>query len=590
MGAPKLLRDQRLLEAQFQGLAEHALIGMAIVQDDRFLYVNPKYCEIFGYDKDELLGGMTPLDLVADSDRALAALNMEKRLAGTAQGVEYVFKGKRKDGSAIDVEIHGALMEIDERPTLVASLMDVTGRKRAEEELRQSQWLAIRERDTAQRYLDIAGVMILVLNADETVALINRQGCRILGYDGPEEILGKSWIEFCIPERMRGTTRKAFLRLVTGKDPSTEYRENPVLTKTGGERIIAWHNTQIRDDKGSVVATLSSGEDVTEHKLADENLRKSEERFHTIFDSVGDGIFLSDAGVGKFIEINETGCAMFGHSRHELIGCDIGTLSAGVPPYTQEAALAWFEKARSGFPQLFEWHCKAKDGHLFWAEISLRCLFFGGLYVGLASVRDITKRKEAEEALRRNIEATIKVIANTVEARDPYTAGHQRRVAKLAVAIAGEMRLPKAKVEGINFAAIIHDLGKIHVPAEILSKPGKLSKAEFELIREHPQAGYDILVGTDFPWPIAQIVRQHHERVDGSGYPDGLKGDQILVEAKILAVADVVESMTSHRPYRSALGLETALAEIEQAKGRVYDSAAVEACLKLFRAGTFRLD
>jgi PAS domain S-box-containing protein len=323
LGAPKLPWDRRLLEAQFQGLAEHALIGMAIVQDDRFLYVNPKYCEIFGYDRDELLEGMTPLDLVADSDRALAALNMEKRLTGTAQGVEYVFKGKRKDGSAIDVEIHGALMEIDDRPTLIASLMDVTGRKRAEEELRQSQALAMRERDTAQRYLDIAGVMILVLNADETVALINRQGCRILGYDSPEEILGKSWIEFCIPERMRETTRKAFLRLVTGKNPSTEYRENPVLTKTGGERIIAWHNTQIRDDKGSVVATLSSGEDVTEHKLADENLRKSEERFHTIFDSVGDGIFLSDAGVGKFIEINETGCAMFGHSRRELIGCDI---------------------------------------------------------------------------------------------------------------------------------------------------------------------------------------------------------------------------------------------------------------------------
>ncbi|HXQ68559.1 MAG TPA: PAS domain S-box protein [Alphaproteobacteria bacterium] len=590
MDAPKLPTDRRRADTEFQGLVEHSLVGMAIVQDGRFLYVNPKYCEIFGYSRDELLGGITPLDLTADADRGRAALNMEKRLIGTAPGVDYVFKGKRKDGSIIDVEIHGALMEIGGRPALIASLMDVTARRRGEEKLRRLQEQTKRERDTAQRYLDIAAVMILVLNADETVALINRQGCRILEYDGPEEILGKSWIDFCIPERMRDTVRKAFRRLVSGKDPGMEYHENPVLTKTGDERIIAWHNTQIRDDKGSIIATLSSGEDITEHRLADENLRKSEERFHTIFDSVSEGIFVSDANAGKFIDVNETGCAMFGYDRRELIGGDIGTLATGVPPYTREAAAAWFEKAQSGSPQLFEWHCKAKDGHLFWAEISLRCLFFGDLYVGLASIRDITERKEAEEALRRNVEATIQVIASTVEVRDPYTAGHQQRVAQLAVAIAREMRLPEDQLEGIKFAGVIHDLGKIKVPAEILSKPGKLSKPEFELLKGHPQSGYDILKAMDFPWPIAEIVRQHHERVDGSGYPDGLKGNETRVEARILAVADVVESMTSHRPYRPALDLDVALAEIDQGKGRIYDGAAVEACLKLFRADNFKFD
>ena len=172
---------------------------------------------------------------------------------------------------------------------------------------------------------------------------------------------------------------------------------------------------------------------------------------------------------------------MFGYSRRELIGRDIGALSSGVPPYTLEGACPWLEKSQSGLPQLFEWHCKAKDGHFFWVEISLRGLLFGDLNVGLASLRDITERKEAEEALRRNMEATIRVIARTVEARDPYTAGHQERVAKLAVAIAGEMQLPEAQIEGIKFAGVIHDLGKISVPAEILSKPGKLSKVEFEL-------------------------------------------------------------------------------------------------------------
>jgi PAS domain S-box-containing protein len=281
---------------------------------------------------------------------------------------------------------------------------------------------------------------------------------------------------------------------------------------------------------------------------------------------------------------------MFCYNRDEIVGHDIGKLSSGVTPYTQKSAFRWFHKAKV-VPQLFEWHCKAKDGHLFWVEISLRCVSFGGdNHVGLASLRDITVRKESEEALRRSMEATIQVIANTVEVRDPYTSGHQQRVAKLAVAIATKMKLPKPSLDAIRFSGVIHDLGKICVPAEILSKPGLLSKAEFELLKAHPTAGYDILKAVDFPWPVAQIVRQHHERINGSGYPDGLKGDQLLVEAKVIAVADVVEAMISHRPYRPALGMEAALAEIKQGRGRIYDSAAVDACLRLLRSGTFSFD
>jgi putative nucleotidyltransferase with HDIG domain len=174
-----------------------------------------------------------------------------------------------------------------------------------------------------------------------------------------------------------------------------------------------------------------------------------------------------------------------------------------------------------------------------------------------------------------------------VDARDPYTAGHQRRVGELAVAIAREMRLPEEKIHGIRLAAAVHDLGKIHIPAELLAKPGKLTDIEFMLIKTHPQAGYDILKDVDFPWPIADIVRQHHERQDGSGYPQGLKGGQILLEARIMAVADVVETMSSHRPYRAALGIEPALKEIERGRSSVYDPAVAEACLKLFREARF---
>ena len=191
------------------------------------------------------------------------------------------------------------------------------------------------------------------------------------------------------------------------------------------------------------------------------------------------------------------------------------------------------------------------------------------------------------EILQKTLEQSIHVIADTLEARDPYTAGHQRRVAELATAIARELGLTEDKIRGIHLAASIHDLGKINVPAEILAKPGKLTDIEFMLIKVHPQAGYDILKDVDFPWPIADMVRQHHEKLDGSGYPQGLKGGQILLESRIMTVADVVEAMASHRPYRAALGMDVALKEIERGRGSVYDPAVADACLKLFREGKF---
>ena len=170
-----------------------------------------------------------------------------------------------------------------------------------------------------------------------------------------------------------------------------------------------------------------------------------------------------------------------------------------------------------------------------------------------------------------------------VEVRDPYTAGHQRRVADLSGAMAREMGLAPDRIDGIQLAGLIHDLGKISVPAEILSKPSRLTELEFRLIKIHPQAGYDILQDSAFPWPIARMVLEHHERMDGSGYPRNLKGEEIIMEARILAVADVVEAMSSHRPYRPALGVEAALEEIEKNRGTLYDNTVADACVKLFR-------
>ncbi len=216
-------------------------------------------------------------------------------------------------------------------------------------------------------------------------------------------------------------------------------------------------------------------------------------------------------------------------------------------------------------------------------------LAFGIVTLRTRAQRDRISYEQGHHAeiLQKSLEQSIRAIADTVEARDPYTAGHQRRVGELAVAIAREMGLPEEKIHGIQLAATVHDLGKIHIPAEILSKPGKLSDIEFMLIKTHPQAGYDILKDVDFPWPIADIVRQHHERLDGSGYPQGLKDGQILLESSIMAVADVVETMSSHRPYRPSLGMELALKEIERGRGSAYDPAVADACLKLFREGRF---
>lgn len=185
--------------------------------------------------------------------------------------------------------------------------------------------------------------------------------------------------------------------------------------------------------------------------------------------------------------------------------------------------------------------------------------------------------------LRATLGGTIKVVSSIVETRDPYTAGHQRRVADLARAMAEEMGLPPSQIDAVRLAGAVHDVGKVSVPAEILSYPGRLSETQMALIKKHPEIGYDILKPVEFPWPIAQIVLQHHERIDGSGYPQGLVGKNILIEARIMGVADVVEAMASHRPYRAALGLAKALDEISRNGGSLYDAKAVEAALMVFR-------
>ena len=239
-------------------------------------------------------------------------------------------------------------------------------------------------------------------------------------------------------------------------------------------------------------------------------------------------------------------------------------------------------------------YIELKDGRIF-ERFSLPQRLGNETIGRVWSFRDITDARLAQEelqqtlkTLRRALGGTIQAIALTVEKKDPYTAGHQQRVADLARAIGTDMGLSKHVIDGIRLAGSIHDIGKNCVPADILSKPGKLTEHEFGIIKTHPEVGFDILRGINFPWPIAKTVLQHHERLDGSGYPSGLKDPDIIIEARIIAVADVVEAISTHRPYRPALGIDVAIQEITTGRGTIYDADAVDSCVKLLSEKKYR--
>jgi len=326
-------------------------------------------------------------------------------------------------------------------------------------------------------------------------------------------------------------------------------------------------------------------------KQVTEELRQSQSKYRVLFEYAHDAIFLIKDG--RYVDCNSKTLSMLGCSRDQIIGRSPLDFS---PPLQDQGRDSRREMRRRerlallGKPQFFEWKYCRHDRSAFDAEVSFNRVDVGDDVYLQMIVRDVTDRKRAEEKheqtlinLRKAMSGTIQIIAHVVETRDAYTAGHQTRVADLARSIASEMGLSAQMIEGIRMAGVIHDIGKISVPAEILSKPGELRPKEFELIKDHPQMGYDILRDVEFPWPIAGIILQHHERLDGSGYPGGLQGGAILPEARIIAVADVVEAIASHRPYRPARGIDAALEEIEKNKNRLYDGEVVEACLRLFR-------
>lgn len=309
--------------------------------------------------------------------------------------------------------------------------------------------------------------------------------------------------------------------------------------------------------------------------------RKMEARHRSILRTAMDGFWLSGTD-GRLLEVNEAYCEMSGYTEAELLSMSVSDLEV---VESEEDIGAHGSAIRDENRARFESRHWRKDGSVFEVESSVHYEPESGYFA--AFQRDITERKLAAERLARALTATTGVVSLVSETRDPYTAGHQRRVSQLSVAVAAKMGMPEDQVEEIRLAALLHDVGKISIPAEILSKPGKLSPTEFELIKGHSEAGHLIIAGANMEGAFAEIVYQHHERCDGSGYPRGLAGDQLLPGTKVIMVADVVEAMASHRPYRAALGIEAALAEIESGAGSRYDAEVARACARVFNEGGF---
>ncbi len=316
---------------------------------------------------------------------------------------------------------------------------------------------------------------------------------------------------------------------------------------------------------------------------------EDEDFLSSIFASIQDGMSIMDLNL-RILRVNPSMEKWYPHAL-PLVGkkCYQAYTGQSYPCRPCPAHRAIF----SGKPQVETVARKGIDGKILgWLEVysfPWRNNFTGEVRGVINYLRDITYRLKVEDEveetlkkLQKTLNGTVLALSSIVETRDPYTAGHQRRVVQIACAIAQELEFSENRISGLRVMGFLHDIGKMAIPAEILCKPGKLSEYEFNIIKSHPQIAYDILKEIEFPWPVAEVILQHHEKLDGSGYPVGLSGKDIIMEARVLAVADVTEAMASHRPYRPALGLDRALSEIAQDHGTLYDQKVVDACISLF--------
>jgi len=431
---------------------------------------------------------------------------------------------------------------------------------------------------------------IFVVNLQGNFISVNMVMCENLKYS-EEELLSMSIWEI-VPQQYVEQHKKRLADIITGKAPNAP-AEYMVRGKDGNQYCVEISSAPYYE-REKLIGFQGIARDITERKRAEELLRASEEKYRTLVENINDILFSLDTQ-GNITYVSPVVEQLSKYKVSDLIGKPFTQL---IYPGDLPDLLDRFNSLMDGELKPWEFRVVDKDGRVIFVRTSSRPQYEDGKVVGITTLMtDINERKQAEQDLLKSYQKTRKTLADAintmvkiVEMRDPYTAGHQHRVAELTVAIAKELGYRDDHLEYLHMAAVIHDIGKIYVPSDILSKPGKLSDVELNLVKTHALGSYEILKNMEFPTSVAQSVLQHHERLDGSGYPSGLKGDAICREARIIAVADVVEAMSSHRPYRPALGTDKALEEISENKGKLYDANAVDACLRLFKEQKFKFE
>ncbi|PIQ95546.1 MAG: hypothetical protein COV67_14360 [Nitrospinae bacterium CG11_big_fil_rev_8_21_14_0_20_56_8] len=380
-------------------------------------------------------------------------------------------------------------------------------------------------------------------------------------------MIGTKWIDNFVPERMRPKIWNIFQDAI-GKNSKDEIfeHENQIISTTAKQHTIHWYFTVDRDADGIALGIIAFGADITDRQLA-------EKTAHDLA-----SMLLEDPNPVFRIDDKNGDTLLANNAANELIN---GLVQESHNGRAQWSALIKLAK-ETDIKTTFE--LKLAERSLLFHIVPVSSDNYTNLYV-----TDVTDLEKTSLALSETLKKTIFALSSVLEARDPYTAGHEERVAEIAVKIGKSMGLDEVRLHGLELAATIHDIGKIKIPSEILSKPTRLSKVEFNLIKTHPEAGANFIRGIDFDWPLADIIEQHHERMDGSGYPKGLMGKDILFEARILGVADTLEAAASHRPYRPGLGIESATKIIQEGAGTAFDADIVKACVDLVNAGEITL-
>jgi len=627
-------------EEKFRVIFEGALDGILLANAETRLFSisNPTMCRMLGYSPDEIMQLGVP-DIHPQQDLPHVIEQFERQLRGEIQLAADI-PVKRKDGSVFYADIKSAPVNFGGKTYLVGMFRDITERKQAERGLKDLS-------DRLQHILASTPAVHYACRVEgelfvPTYASPNLKG--IWGYDLKEYLGNAEWWWAGIHPEGRDSVVEIFRAAVMATDRSHYAHEYRFRRKDG---TYCWVHDElqiIRDQAGQPLEIVGSWLDITERKQAEAAIQHANRALatlsavnHTLVRAASEEELLQSI-CDAIVQQRGYRLAWVGYVQHdENQSIKVMARAGHDEGYTDVMRLTWAEAEygmsasgraiRSSATQICQdiardplyqpWRDEALkrgyaanialplgNGEVFGVlnvyaaeanaftpdETDLLEEMSGDLAFGVRSLHIRNERDHAMEQSQRHLaqlkdslEDTVRAMAGLVEMRDPYTAGHQARVADLAAAIAKQMGLPDEQVHGIHLAGTVHNLGKIKIPAEILSKPGRINDLEFGLIKIHPQAGYDILKCVNFPWPIAQMVLQHHERLDGSGYPQGLKGDAILLEARILAVADVVEAMSSHRPYRPGLGIEVALEEIAKNRGIFYDPPVVDACLMVFR-------